>query len=229
MQKSHPSENIADLVHEKSIEILQDVGFCVPDENVLARLESAGFIVDMDSQMVRIESDLLDAALRGAAAAGAVIERIDLVDLDISPCVECRRCESTASCANSGDDMPEIYGRVREVDAIVLASPVFFMGVSAQTKAMIDRCQCFWTERFAMGKRAYEGRRRPKGLFVSCAGSPKPTIFEPSLHIVRAFFSALDYEYVGQVLLGHTDDPDLAPRKAMALAEAEAAGRKLLL
>jgi len=174
-------------------------------------------------------SDLLDAALKGAEAAGAETERLDLVDLDIRPCMECRRCENTASCVNSKDDMSKIYSRVRKVDAIVLASPVFFMGVSAQTKAMIDRCQCFWIERFAMGKRAYEGRRRPKGLFVSCAGSPKPTIFEPSIHIVKAFFSALDYEYAGHVLLGHTDDPDLAPRKTVAMAEAEAAGQKLLL
>lgn len=37
------SQTIANLVHEKSIEILTEVGFCVPDENVLARLDSAGF------------------------------------------------------------------------------------------------------------------------------------------------------------------------------------------
>lgn len=53
---------IAELVHEKSVEILQEVGFCVPDENVLARLDSAGFIVAFDSQMVRITPELLDAA-----------------------------------------------------------------------------------------------------------------------------------------------------------------------
>ncbi len=63
MRRIDQSEKIAALVHEKSIEILQDVGFCVPDDNVLARLASAGFIVDMDSQMVQISPDLLDAAL----------------------------------------------------------------------------------------------------------------------------------------------------------------------
>jgi trimethylamine--corrinoid protein Co-methyltransferase len=63
MTNTHPSEKIADLVHEKSLEILTEVGFCVPDDNVLARLDSAGFLVDLDSQMVRIQSDLLDAAL----------------------------------------------------------------------------------------------------------------------------------------------------------------------
>ncbi len=64
MRKTHPSEKIANLVHDKSIEILQDVGFCAPDEIVLGRLDSAGFMVDTDSQMVRIPSDLMDAALK---------------------------------------------------------------------------------------------------------------------------------------------------------------------
>ncbi|MGD8750100.1 MAG: trimethylamine methyltransferase family protein, partial [Anaerolineales bacterium] len=63
MSKTLQSGNIADLVHEKSIEILQEVGFCVPDDHVLARLDSAGFIVDLDSLMVRITPDLLAAAL----------------------------------------------------------------------------------------------------------------------------------------------------------------------
>ncbi len=63
MRQSRQSENIADLVHEKSVEILQAVGFCVPDQNVLARLDSAGFLVDMESQMVRISPELLAAAL----------------------------------------------------------------------------------------------------------------------------------------------------------------------
>ncbi len=62
MRKTHSSEKIANLVHEKSVEILYEVGFCVPDENVLARLDSAGFLVDHGSQMVRIPPDLMDAA-----------------------------------------------------------------------------------------------------------------------------------------------------------------------
>lgn len=55
---------IAEIVHEKSVEILQEVGFCVPDAGVLTRLETAGFVVDRDDQMVRITPELLDAALK---------------------------------------------------------------------------------------------------------------------------------------------------------------------
>ena len=64
MRKSHHSETIANLVHESSVDILTKVGFCVPVDKVLARLASAGFLVDLESQMVRITPDLLDSALK---------------------------------------------------------------------------------------------------------------------------------------------------------------------
>jgi len=63
MPWNQPSEKIAHVVHRKSVEILSEVGFCVPDGQTLADLKSAGFITDDDSQMVRITDDLLDEAL----------------------------------------------------------------------------------------------------------------------------------------------------------------------
>ncbi|HUU06816.1 MAG TPA: flavodoxin family protein [Thermoplasmata archaeon] len=173
-------------------------------------------------------ADLLDAVLEGARLAGAEVERLDLAAMRIDPCVECRRCDVDATCAVKTDDMHQIYARIREVDAIALASPIFFMSVSSQTKAMVDRCQSFWVERFVMQKRAYEGRARPKGLFVACAGSPKPIVFDPARHVVRAFFAAIDYEYAGEVLLGFTDDPEISPRKAEVLERARLAGSALV-
>jgi len=172
-------------------------------------------------------ADLLEGALSGARLAGAETERLDLARMNYRPCLECRACDAAAQCTHGRDDMGQIYSRIRSVDGIVLASPIFFMSVTAQTKAMIDRCQCFWIERYVMKKRVYEGKRRPKGLFVSCAGSPKPIVFEPASHVVRAFFAAIDYEFAGEVLLGHTDDPELEPRKEKAIEDARSAGRRL--
>jgi trimethylamine--corrinoid protein Co-methyltransferase len=56
-------ESVAELVHEKSVEILSEVGFCVPEKEALGRLEAAGFPVDWDDHMVRITPELLEAAL----------------------------------------------------------------------------------------------------------------------------------------------------------------------
>ena len=170
---------------------------------------------------------LLEAVLEGARKAGASTERIDLANVTIDYCRECRACDSGEGCTRQDDVMGTLYPKIREVEGIVLASPIFFMGVTAQTKALIDRCQCFWVEKYVLGKRAYEGRRRPKGLFVSSAGSSKPVVFEPAVHVVKSFFAAIDYEYMGEVLLGHTDDPDLSARLPSAIESAKAAGRRM--
>jgi trimethylamine--corrinoid protein Co-methyltransferase len=59
-----PETDLAELVHEKTVDILQETGFCVPDEKILTRLASAGFPIDRDTQMVRITPDLLESALK---------------------------------------------------------------------------------------------------------------------------------------------------------------------
>ena len=63
MYKNQSAGKIAELVHEKSVEILKEVGFCVPDEGVLSRLNSAGFAVDKATEMVRIPQDYFEKAL----------------------------------------------------------------------------------------------------------------------------------------------------------------------
>jgi trimethylamine--corrinoid protein Co-methyltransferase len=57
------NDSIAEMVHTKSIEILSEVGFCVPEPGVLGRLEAVGFPVDGESQMVRVTPELLETAL----------------------------------------------------------------------------------------------------------------------------------------------------------------------
>lgn len=56
-------DSVAELVHQKSVEILSEVGFCVPEQSALARLQTAGFPVDQQSQMVRVTPELLETAL----------------------------------------------------------------------------------------------------------------------------------------------------------------------
>lgn len=170
---------------------------------------------------------LLDAVLDGAKSMGAEVERFNVTEMEINPCDGCGECDSAAECHRFRDDMTKIYARIRQVDALVLSSPIYFMSVSAQLKALIDRCQCFWAERYIIGRRVYEGRRRPKGFFTACAGSSKPLVFEPSLHTVRSFFQALDYDYAGEVLLGNTDAPQVESLRTSALKRAYDAGRDL--
>lgn len=171
---------------------------------------------------------LLDAVLDGARDAGAKAKRIDVSKLDIAPCDSCRECDSVGECVHLKDDMRMIYKDIRNMDAIVLGSPIYFMGVSAQLKTMIDRCQCFWVERYVLHHRPYKGRAHPRGFFVATAGSPKQEIFEPAIHCVKAFFAAIDYAYAGEILLGNTDDPGIGAKRIPTIDHAFKAGQLLL-
>jgi len=64
MSLTKHSESIANIVHESSMDILMDVGFCVPDSDLLIKLQAAGFQVDLETEMVMISSELLESALK---------------------------------------------------------------------------------------------------------------------------------------------------------------------
>jgi len=64
MYWNQQSKNIAELVHQKSMEILTEVGFCVPEKSLLSRLAKVGFIVNKETKMVQITQELLNTSLK---------------------------------------------------------------------------------------------------------------------------------------------------------------------
>ena len=71
---------------------------------------------------------------------------ITVKNKNISPCTHCNDCvESKGRCSIS-DDMDEIYEALRQADGIIMASPIHFGSISAQLKAVIDRCQAMIME-----------------------------------------------------------------------------------
>jgi len=93
---------------------------------------------------------------RGAKSAGAKVETLFLQDLKISPCRGCDTCQKHASkgCAIK-DDMQKIYPKLIKADAWVLASPVYWFTMSAQTKIFMDRCYALT----AYAKNPFAGKR----------------------------------------------------------------------
>ena len=104
---------------------------------------------------------LLDKALEGARSGGVSVEKISLNELTIRPCQECGGCDDTGKCVIA-DDMAAVYNSVDRADIVILASPVFFGELTAQTKAMIDRFQCRWVGKYRLKKGPGAGK---KGAF----------------------------------------------------------------
>lgn len=84
-------------------------------------------------------TDLLcDEFVRGARDAGGDVEKIFLDDYKIDFFHECH--EHSADSVSEGDQAPLIIKKMVEADIIVLSSPVYYMNIDGQLKALMDRC-----------------------------------------------------------------------------------------
>ncbi|MBN1454235.1 MAG: flavodoxin family protein [Anaerolineales bacterium] len=81
---------------------------------------------------------LAEQVIVGAKEAGAEVESFMLHHMDIRPCDACDVCQETGMCIIK-DDMQTLYPLLVKADAIVIASPIYWFTLSAQTKLCIDR------------------------------------------------------------------------------------------
>lgn len=82
---------------------------------------------------------LLEAVVDAARAHGANVTTISLAHHDVAPCRACDTCHKTGRCAIR-DDFDTIQTTMLDADGIVLASPNYISNVTAQMKALLDRC-----------------------------------------------------------------------------------------
>ena len=169
---------------------------------------------------------LLAEILKGAASNRAEVKTIILDELNIAPCQHCDACLVKGKCKIQ-DDMQMIYREMEQADRIVLASPIQFMGVTAQMKAMIDRFQSRWARKYVLKMPPLGDRRERKGLFVSVGGRKASNIFEPALATIKSLFSVLDIAYTGELLFLGIDTEGAILERPDALRQAFLAGQRL--
>jgi len=125
--------------------------------------------------------------------------------------------------------MEEIYREIRSADRIILASPIFFFSLSAQTKAMIDRCQSFWCEKYLLRRPIAEGKYGRKGLLLLAGGMKKEIGIRCAEATAKAFFRTISVpEHTTLSYLG-VDAKGAILEHPSALKEAFEAGEKLAL
>ncbi|HOZ43845.1 MAG TPA: flavodoxin family protein [Methanoculleus sp.] len=149
---------------------------------------------------------LLDEAIRGAEEAGCDVERIVAAHLDIAPCMEIFYCQENETC-EIRDEMIGIYDKFREMDGLIIATPVMTMGIPGRLKSFMDRFQVFYMAKYHRGRSfiSPEQRRRRKMLFISIAGMNLPTVFEGAKMTAKAFGEIIDCPYWDEVLRNDMD------------------------
>ena len=81
---------------------------------------------------------LTDEFTRGAEEKGHEVERIDVCHMNVHPCLGCVRCGYEGPCVQK-DDVELIRQKLLRADMVVFATPLYYYGMSAQLKTVVDR------------------------------------------------------------------------------------------
>jgi multimeric flavodoxin WrbA len=95
---------------------------------------------------------LVKYALEPFRESGWEVREFFLSENMINPCIGCESCRKTGSCAIQSDDMDFIYNEFPSCDALIIGSPAYYRNVTAQLKALFDRCYGFGERRPLEGK-----------------------------------------------------------------------------
>jgi hypothetical protein len=170
---------------------------------------------------------LLDWTLAAAEEAGAEVFKFRIRELGVAGCLACDGCSETGVCIVN-DGMDKIVPLLRSADSIALAAPIFSMGMNAQAKAMVDRCQIFWSLKYLLKQPVRpEGSMERRGTFISCAGTSFKNVFDGARQVADYFWHILDVKAIGDLLCPGVDAKGEILQHPSARAVAEDIGRRL--
>ncbi len=139
---------------------------------------------------------LMQTFLEKARQMGAGVELLQLPEMNIQYCMGCGYCEKNGFCVIRDDEMADrVYPKLRQADLVVLGSPVFFYGICAQLKTLIDRGQALWSRKHVFKLKDPLSSTR-KGVALSVAASRGKSLFDGVSLTAKYFFDAVDAEYV---------------------------------
>lgn len=167
---------------------------------------------------------ILDRVLEAAKTKGSGVEKIVLNKLKFSPCQECENLKDDGTCIVN-DDMKAVYKKIDDADVIVLASPIFFGSLSAQTKMMIDRFQCAWRAKYILKKNVYSKKR--KGIFISVEGTRRKDFFENAKSIVKNLFATINADYKEEFFCSGIDEKGDIKKSSDLIEKAFELGKRI--
>ena len=151
-------------------------------------------------------TELLAEAFAKGAAEHHHVEIVSVRDYKVNPCLGCNACFKTNGICAQKDDMTIIYEKMSQADMLVIASPVYFYGISAQMKSVIDRFHNPIRDTFHIKKTAL--------LLVGAASLPE--LFDAILTEYNLCLKFFNIEDAGKVLVrGVKDKGDIKNTDAL--------------
>ena len=140
--------------------------------------------------------------MQGAQYKGHHVDMIRIMDQNIGFCRACDGCVRNGGTCILKDDMADILDLYQKADVLVLATPVYFYGISAQMKTFIDRTYPIWQH---LGK---------KDVYYIISAGLGEDIVERSLGDLDGFVEHLEeYEIKGKLYATNVMDAGLVTGK----------------
>ncbi len=165
--------------------------------------------------------------MQAAEKLGAQTQIVEVTRKNIIPCKELVVCEKKGYCPIDDDVNTEIYALIRQAEVVVLATPIFFFNMTAQLKAVVDRCQLFWARKYRF-KLADPSQKTKRGFLLSVGASKGKNLFEGLQLTAKYFFDAIDASFDGSLTYREIEGPKDMARHATVAADVEKAAADLI-
>lgn len=168
---------------------------------------------------------LAKQVIHGAESTGAMVESVYLNGLNIKPCQGCYACQKpdSSGCVVD-DDMQAVYPKLQAADRWVIASPVYWFSMSAQTKLFMDRCIAMFNEK------KEKNRLFNKQIAIAMSYGDTDVFNSGCVNALRSFQDA--YRYAGAKIVGmvygSAEEPGEIKSNTILMKQAEELGKKLV-
>ncbi len=139
---------------------------------------------------------------RGAEEAGHTCEMIDVCHANVHPCTGCIYCGYEGPCAQK-DDMEDIRKTLQQSDMVVFATPLYYYGMSAQLKTVVDRFCAF---------NSSLNSRHLKSALLTVAWNADDWTFEALTAHYNTLVRYINFEDMGMILGYGCGTPSMTKR-----------------
>ena len=148
---------------------------------------------------------LLSLFMEQAEKKGFSTHTVSAAFESYEPCIGCGYCEKKGVCSIKDSLARDLFSLMRKADVIVLASPVYFYGIPARMKGIIDRIQTLWSRKYRLGLKD-PGADHRRGILLSVGATHGKNLFDGIRLTTRYFFDAMDCSFTDELCYPGVDD-----------------------
>lgn len=159
---------------------------------------------------------LADQFIKGAEENGHEIVTFDVARMNMHPCIGCDRCGMNGECVHK-DDNGIIRDNLLSADMVVFVTPIYYFGMTAQLKTVIDRFYSYTTEL---------SNKHLKAVLITAAWDSDPDVMPYTANHYEKICRYMNFDNMGMVLGTGCGTPQMT-KNSVHMSEAYHLGKSI--